>query len=149
MYRLVFVRNIHSIICIIFHYQNNKVRELLSKCHFIRSIYLCLCILLLWHICTNNPDSGDRCTAARLLFDATDAGGGLSDSNAVLSTKSVCRPVWSLWDSDILPNSEGTCWVLLALGFWKWLVFSKLCSDCQASNSLAHTYKYTWALVQL
>ena len=96
MYMLVFVRNIHSIICIIFHYQNNKVREFFSNCHFIHSrldIYVCLCILLLWLICTSNPDSGDRCTAARLLFDATDAGGGLSDSNAVLSTKSVCRPL--------------------------------------------------------
>ena len=40
-------------------------------------IYIYLCILLFWLICTSNPDSGDRCTAARLLFDATDAGGGL------------------------------------------------------------------------
>ena len=40
----------------------------------------------------SNSDRGDHCATFELLFGTTNAGDGLSDSNAGLSAEIVCRP---------------------------------------------------------
>ena len=48
----------------------------------------------------SNSDRSDCCEATEFLFDTTDAGGGLSDSDAELSAEP---------DGEVLSNNEGTC----------------------------------------